>query len=114
MQGLDDTFFLIHSRHSMIRRDDLLQTRQLLPLAESEEAGIAILASVDNKEFYITGHPEYASMRLDTEYHRDLNKGLPIHIPCNYYPSDDPQQLPLVRWRSTAALIATNWLRYFV
>ena len=83
-------------------------------LAESEEAGVYIVASRDRRQFYITGHSEYDPLTLKAEYDRDVQKGLPITIPRNYYPDDDPTRPPVVRWRGHANLLYTNWLNYYV
>ena len=114
LRGFDDVFFAPHSRHTEIRRNDILQEPKLELLAESDEAGIYIVASRDRRHFFITGHSEYDPLTLKNEYDRDVNKGLPIAIPKHYYPNDDPTQPPLVRWRSHANLLFSNWLNYYV
>jgi len=83
-------------------------------LAESDEAGIYIVVSRDGRRVYVTGHSEYDPLTLKSEYDRDVGKGLPIHIPINYYPDDDPSKPPIVRWRSHAHLLFANWLNYYV
>ena len=114
LRGFDDVFFAPHSRHTEIRRNDILHEPKLELLAESDEAGIYIVASRDRRHFFITGHSEYDPLTLKNEYDRDVNKGLPIAIPKHYYPNDDPTQPPLVRWRSHANLLFSNWLNYYV
>jgi homoserine O-succinyltransferase len=114
MRGFDDVFFAPHSRHTEIRRIDVERAGALTILAESEQAGVYILASNDHRNVFVTGHSEYDPLSLKSEYDRDLGKGLPIHIPINYFPGDDPVQSPLVRWRSHANLLFSNWLNYFV
>jgi len=114
LRGFDDTFLAPHSRHTEIRRSDLEQVPEIEILAESQAAGIYIVGSRDGRNIYITGHSEYDPLTLKGEYERDVNKGLPIEIPCNYFPNDDPSRPPLVRWRSHASLLYANWLNYYV
>jgi len=113
-RGFDDEFFVPHSRHTEIRREDILNVPELTLLSESDESGVYMVMARNGREFYITGHSEYSPNTLDTEYKRDLHKGLPIEIPRNYYTEDDPNKIPLVRWRAHANLLFTNWLNYFV
>ncbi|MDD4921800.1 MAG: homoserine O-succinyltransferase [Bacteroidales bacterium] len=113
-RGFDDEFFVPHSRHTEIRREDILKVPELTLLSESEESGVYMVMARNGREFYITGHSEYSPNTLDTEYKRDRAKGLPIDIPKNYYANDDPGQDPVVRWRAHANLLFTNWLNYFV
>lgn len=114
LRGFDDEFLAPHSRHTEIRRGDIEQESDVQILAESEEAGVYIVASRDGRRVYITGHSEYDPLTLKREYDRDVQKGLPISIPKNYYPNDDPGDTPLVRWRSHANLLYSNWLNYSV
>ena len=114
VQGFDDVFFAPHSRHTEIRRADILADPRLMLLAESEEAGVYMVQSADHRQVFVTGHSEYDPCTLQGEYARDLGKGLPIGIPQNYFPADDPSRQPLVRWRSHANLLFSNWLNYFV
>ena len=114
MRGFDDVFMAPHSRHTEIRRADIEQVPALQILAESDEAGVYIVASRDGRHIFVTGHSEYDPLTLKGEYERDLNKGLPIAVPANYFPGDDPVQTPQVRWRGHAALLFANWLNYFV
>ncbi|MFU1859466.1 homoserine O-acetyltransferase MetA [Sphingobacterium sp. NGMCC 1.201703] len=113
-RGFDDEFFIPHSRHTTIEKDDLLAKNEVEILSESLEAGIAIASSRGGREFYLTGHSEYAPFTLDEEYKRDLEKGQTIRMPANYYRDDNPENQPLVRWTSHANLLFNNWLNYFV
>lgn len=113
-RGFDDIFQMPHSRHTEIRREDIEATEGLTIIAESEESGVSIVMAREGREFFITGHAEYSPLTLDTEYRRDLAKGLPIAMPRHYYRNDDPDQGPLVSWRAHANLLFTNWLNYYV
>lgn len=113
-RGFDDVFFVPHSRHTEIRREDLGKNPALQIISESEDSGVHIVMARGGREFFVTGHSEYAPYTLDTEYRRDLGKGLPINMPQNYYRDNDPEKGPLVRWRSTANLLFSNWLNYYV
>lgn len=114
LRGFDDVFYAPHSRHTEIRAEDIERVPDLKLLATSKEAGVYIVGSKDGKSIYITGHSEYDPLTLKGEYDRDVAKGLPIHVPQNYYPNDDPTQTPQVRWRGHANLLYTNWLNYYV
>jgi homoserine O-succinyltransferase/O-acetyltransferase len=114
LRGFDDVFYVPHSRHTEIKREDILKVPELTILSESEESGVYMVASVNGREFFLTGHSEYSPDTLDTEYKRDLNKHLPIDIPKNYYIDNNPNNKPLVRWRSQANMLFVNWLNYFV
>jgi len=113
-RGFDDEFFVPHSRHTEIRKEDILKVPELNLLSESDEAGVYIVASRGGREFYITGHSEYAPNTLDNEYKRDLAKNLPIEVPLNYYLHDHPDAPIIDRWRAHANLLFSNWLNYFV
>lgn len=113
-RGFDDLFQMPHSRHTEIRREDIEAVEGLTIIAESEESGVSIVMAREGREFFITGHAEYSPLTLDTEYRRDLAKGLPIDMPRHYYRNDDPDQGPLVSWRAHANLLFTNWLNYYV
>lgn len=113
-RGFDDAFFVPHSRHTEIHKEDILNCPDLTLLSESEEAGVYLVEARNGREFFITGHSEYSPMTLDTEYRRDLSKGLPIEMPHNYYLHDNPEEGVVVRWRAHANLLFTNWLNYFV
>lgn len=114
MRGFDDIFYAPHSRYFEIRKNDILATKGLEILSESDECGVYIVMARNGREIYITGHSEYAPLTLDAEYRRDLKKGLNPDIPQHYYLDDDPQKPPIVRWRSHANLLFSNWLNYFV
>nr|AGT02609.1 homoserine O-succinyltransferase [Strigomonas oncopelti] len=114
LRGFDDVFFAPHSRHTDVRKEDIVKHKDLDILAESRDAGVHMVAGRGGRELFITGHAEYSRMTLDAEYKRDADKGLPIEIPRNYYRDDDPQQMPVVRWRGHGNLMYTNWLNYFV
>ncbi|MCC8153494.1 MAG: homoserine O-succinyltransferase [Tannerellaceae bacterium] len=113
-RGFDEEYFVPHSRHTEVRREDILKVPELTLLSESEESGVYMAMSRGGREFFITGHSEYSPYTLNDEYVRDVNKGLPINIPVNYYRNNDPSQGPVVRWRGHANLLFTNWLNYYV
>lgn len=113
-RGFDDEFYVPHSRHTEVRREDIEKVPELKIISESQDAGVYMVMARGGREFFITGHSEYAPNTLDDEYKRDVNKGLGIHVPNNYYRNDDPALGPIVRWRSHANLLFTNWLNYFV
>lgn len=112
--GFDDTFLAPHSRYTEVRRKDLEHVPELRILSESKEAGVHIVASIDGRHIFVTGHSEYDPHTLKGEYDRDIKKGIPISLPRNYYPEDDPTRPPLVRWRGHASLLFSNWLNYYV
>ena len=113
-RGFDDEFFVPHSRHTTLRKEDILRHPELELLSESDEAGVHIVSARGGREFFITGHSEYSPDTLDREYRRDLAKGLPIQMPQHYYHNNDPSAGIQVTWKSTANLLFTNWLNYFV
>ena len=113
-RGFDDLFYVPHSRHSEVRRCDIEKVSGLKILSESPEAGVYMVQGRNGREFFIMGHSEYAPNTLADEYFRDKGKGLEIEIPMNYFENDNPENKPLVRWRSHANLLFTNWLNYFV
>lgn len=113
-RGFDDEFFIPHSRHTTISTEDVKNNPEITVLSESEDAGLAIMSSRGGREFYLTGHSEYAPLTLHEEYTRDIEKGLTIDIPKYYYSKDDPQRAPVVRWAGHANLLFNNWLNYFV
>lgn len=113
-RGFDDIFYVPHSRHCEIHREDVEQVKELTLLSYSQESGVHIVMGRNGREFYIMGHSEYAPNTLDNEYRRDVSRGLPIDIPQNYYRDDNPDNEPIVRWRSHGNLLFSNWLNYFV
>ena len=113
-RGFDDMFYVPHSRHTEIRKEDIEKVPGLSVISESKEAGVYMVMARNGREFFVTGHSEYSPNTLDTEYRRDLEKGLPIEIPKNYYRDGNPKNGPSVRWRSHANLLFSNWLNYFV
>ncbi len=113
-RGFDDTFFVPHSRHTEVHKEDILKVAELTLLSESPQSGVYLVTGRNGREFFVTGHSEYSPYTLDTEYRRDLDKGLPIEMPCNYYKNNDPDKGPFVSWRSHANLLFSNWLNYFV
>ena len=113
-RGLDDVFMIPHSRHTTVRREDVAAIEGLKILSESEEAGLFAVATDKGRQIFIMGHAEYDADTLAKEYFRDKNQGLPIHVPVNYFPDDDDTKQPQVTWRSSANLLYSNWLNYFV
>lgn len=113
-RGFDDEFYVPHSRHITLPKETIEKIPDLQIISEGEEAGVHIVMARNGRDFFITGHSEYAPLTLDTEYRRDLDKGLPIQMPKNYYRDDDMTKGPLVKWRATANLLFTNWLNYYV
>jgi homoserine O-succinyltransferase len=114
LRGFDEVFYAPHSRHTEVRREDIEAEHALKLLAVSEKAGVYLAVSRDGREAYVTGHPEYDRLTLKAEYDRDVAKGLPIKVPANYFPADDPRLPPLMTWRSHAHLLYANWLNYYV
>ena len=113
-RGFDDEFLAPHSRYTEVRKEDIDKVPDLDLLAYSEKAGVYLVASRNYKRVFCTGHSEYDPLTLKSEYDRDIEKGLDIRIPENYYRNDDPKSLPLVKWRSHANLLFSNWLNYCV
>lgn len=114
LRGFDDIFWAPHSRHTEVRREDIEKVEDLTILAESQEAGVYIVASNNGRHIFVTGHAEYDPDTLKNEYLRDLAKGLCINPPKNYFIDNDPENPPLVTWRSHANLLYNNWLNYYV
>lgn len=114
VRGFDDIFMAPHSRYTEASRQDILKNKELMVLADSEEAGIYIVMTEDGKQIFIMGHPEYDRYTLDQEYKRDLEKGIDPALPVNYYPDDDCNRKPILSWRSHANNLYTNWLNYYV
>jgi homoserine O-succinyltransferase len=111
-RGFDDEFLAPQSRHTASNRDAIVAEPALIIESETEESGIFIATAREGREIYVTGHLEYDPLTLDREYRRDLARGLPIAVPKNYYPGDDPARAPVVRWRAHAHLFFFNWLNY--
>jgi len=114
LRGFDDVFWAPHSRHTTVLREDIEKVPELKILASSEKAGVYALMSDQGRQIFVTGHSEYDADTLQREYLRDKNQGLDIHVPENYFPDDDDTRDPIVRWRSHANLLFSNWLNYFV
>lgn len=113
-RGFDDVFCMPHSRHTEIRKEDILQHPELTLLAESEESGVSMCMTAGGKEIFITGHMEYAPETLDQEYHRDAGKRDDVDLPRHYYRDDNPANAPLVTWRAHAHLLFTNWINEYL
>ncbi len=114
VRGFDNEFYAPHSRHTEVRADDIKKVKGLEILAESKEAGVYIVFTKGGRRIFVMGHSEYDPNTLRDEYFRDLDKGLNPKIPKNYFPNDNPNLKPVVRWRSHASLLFSNWLNYFV
>ena len=114
LRGFDDEFWAPHSRHTTILREDIEAVPELKIIASSPKAGVYAVMNKQGRQIFVTGHSEYDPETLQNEYLRDKNQGLPIHVPENYYPDDDDTKEPIVRWRSHANLLFSNWLNYFV
>lgn len=114
MRGFDDVFLAPHSRHTVVSKADIEANKDLTILAESDEVGVFIVIGKDGKHIFVLGHPEYDRNTLDSEYKRDLSKGLPIKVPHNYYKDDNPDNPPLLTWRAHSNGLYTNWLNYYV
>lgn len=114
VRGFDDIFCAPHSRHTTIRREDILEHDELIILAESEEAGVYLVMSKDGRQIFVMGHPEYDRLTLHNEFMRDKKKGLEIEEPKNYYVNGDYTIKPNLSWRAHANNLYTNWLNYYV
>ncbi len=114
LRGFDDEFYAPHSRYTEVRKEDIEKVPELEILSESDEAGLYIIASKDGSQIFINGHAEYDQFTLAQEYFRDISKGIEIDVPKNYFPQDDCRQEPIVRWKSHANLLFSNWLNYYV
>lgn len=110
LNGFDDVFYVPHSRHTEISARDIKSVKDLIILAESGEAGVHIAVTDDYSDIFIMGHSEYDPMTLKKEYDRDVSQGKPINIPKNYYPEDNPENTPFVKWRGHANLLFKNWI----
>ena len=114
VRGFDDIFLAPHSRHTETPAEAIHACGELTVLAESETAGVFLAIAENGKKIFVTGHPEYDRYTLRNEYFRDLNKGLDIQVPYNYFPGDDPEQRPLLQWRGHSNSLYCNWLNYYV
>lgn len=114
VRGFDDYFYIPHSRHTAVPSDAIHGCRELMILAESEEAGVMLCMAGEGKQIFVMGHPEYDRMTLHNEYLRDKEKGLDIQVPKNYYPNDDATERPRLQWRAHCNNLYTNWLNYYV
>lgn len=114
LRGFDDIFYAPHSRHSEVRREDVEKVQALKVLSESDKSGVYIVVSEDGSKVFVTGHSEYDPLTLKSEYDRDIQRGLNISVPENYFPGDNPESEPVVRWRAHANLLFSNWLNYYV
>ena len=114
MRGLDDTFYVPHSRGWALNTRDIAKVKDLQIISYSDYSGIHIISDMECRSFFITGHGEYDRNTLKNEYIRDINKGIDIDVPYNYFPNDDPEKEPEMNWKSAANIIYSNWLNYFV
>lgn len=113
-RGFDDEYYVPHSRHTEIRKEDIDKVPELEIISSSIDSGVNMVMAKNGRQMFITGHTEYSRETLSNEYHRDVKKKLPIDIPSNYFPDNDPTQKPVMKWRSAANLLFTNWLNYYV
>ncbi|MFV0361657.1 MAG: homoserine O-succinyltransferase [Suipraeoptans sp.] len=114
VRGFDDVFLAPHSRHTDVPIDEIRKHKEITILAESEDAGAYLMMAMDGRQIFVTGHPEYDRITLDKEYKRDLDKGLPIKMPKHYYPNNDPDNKPVLTWRSHSDALYNNFLNYYV
>lgn len=114
LKGFDDIFYVPHSRNTEIHREDIEKVSQLEILTSSEMAGVHIVANKNGRQYFITGHSEYDRDTIAAEYFRDVDKGIDIQLPYNYFPDDNPENTPVFSWRCTANLMFSNWLNYCV
>lgn len=114
VRGFDDEFYAPHSRHTGVSSKLIYDNPELKVVAESDEVGVFIVMAQNGRQIFVMGHSEYDRMTLDQEYKRDLEKGLDIQMPKNYYPDDNPEKTPVLTWRSVSNALFTNWLNYYV
>lgn len=114
LRGFSDVYYVPHSRHTETRREDIAEVKDLQILSYSDEAGVHLISDMACRNFFCTGHSEYDSDTLAKEYFRDLNKGMNIKMPYNYFPDNDPKKTPPITWRGVGSLLFQNWLNYFV
>ena len=113
-RGFDDEYYVPHSRHTEIKAEDIEKVKELEIISSSEESGVNMVLGRNGRQIFITGHAEYSRETLNLEYQRDAAKNLPINIPNNYFPENNPENKPVLRWRSAANLLFNNWLNYYV
>ena len=113
-RGFDDVFYMPHSRHTEIRREDIEKHNELEIVAESPDSGVSIVMARGGRQIFVTGHMEYSPYTLDSEYRRDLGKRDDVDMPKNYYRDNDPQKAPNVTWRAHANLLFSNWINYYI
>ncbi len=113
-RGFDDEFMMPHSRHTELHHDDIVNHPALTLISESEISGVSMVMARNGREFFITGHLEYAPDTLDKEYRRDMGKRDDVEMPINYYRDNDPDKGPYVTWRAHANLLFSNWVNYYV
>ncbi len=114
VRGFDDMFYIPHSRHTTVSQEEMEANPEITILADSKEAGVFLAMAQEGRQVFMFGHPEYDRITLDNEYKRDKAKNLPIEVPKNYYPDDNPEKKPLLLWRAHSNLIYSNWLNYYV
>lgn len=113
-RGFDDVFYMPHSRHTEVRREDIEKHNELEIVAESPDSGVSIVMARGGRQIFVTGHMEYSPYTLDSEYRRDLGKRDDVDMPKNYYRDNDPQKAPYVTWRAHANLLFSNWINYYI
>lgn len=113
-RGFDDVFYMPHSRHTEVRREDIEKHNELEIVAESPDSGVSIVMARGGRQIFVTGHMEYSPYTLDSEYRRDLGKRDDVDMPKNYYKDNDPQKAPNVTWRAHANLLFSNWINYYI
>lgn len=113
-RGFDDTFYVPHSRHTEVRAEDIAKVDKLRIMAASEEAGVYVVGSTDDSQFFVMGHSEYDADTLAKEYFRDVDKGMNPDVPKHYFPDDDPKNQPYMNWRAHSQWLYSNWMNYFV
>lgn len=114
LRGFDDIFYVPHSRRTEVRREDIINTGKVVILSESDESGVYIASAKHGRQIYVMGHSEYDALTLKNEYMRDLAKGINPEVPKHYFKNDNPNNIPLVRWRSHSNILFSNWLNYYV
>ena len=114
LRGFDDVFMVPHSRHTTVLREDIEKVPQIKILASSEEAGVYAMSTENGRQIFVLGHQEYDKTTLANEYFRDINKGMDIDVPANYFRDDDPNKEIMFRWRGHASLLFSNWLNYYL